>query len=487
MLDWIRLWPEALRLNFAKARHRRNLHRARHLLGTLPLASFGPAPCQSASDSGRAGVTRCEACHRFDRTRRYRFLCPSLDLSGSEARCTSDASDVRPHWGRALLLFILLLLALHLLAATAYWAQLRHQGLAQLSWLDVALPPRWPAITEHRRVHFRDLALHSLATGDLRTATVALFTAALTGRGPASDNIALARLATLGGYHSLTDDLHSANLAAHPDEAESLAVAWHDDLLLSGRPARLARLALDRLSAGGDREFWLRAFLESIRHRNVASGLLAEATLTLPHPSLRHALHTLEALAKSDLQRARDALLAFDKFLPGAAGQRFSALLWLEAGGQHPAIPPELIAQNPALAYALLRRAGLHEQARAALRPALNDPTRQASAFGALIIDPDATLSAEAAHIALLADPTPPSDPETLAAAWLATRRADRPEASLLAEVLAAKNQTIPESLLALDFTTNDRATLGLAATVLPMHRETLYALRDARPGERRR
>lgn len=481
MLDWIRLWPEALRLNLAKARHHRRLHRARHLLGTLPLGSFGPAPCQSSSDSGRPGVTRCEACHRFDRTRRYRFLCPSLDLSGSEARCKSDAFDVRPHWGRALLLLAIPLLALHLLASTAYWAHLRHQGLAQLSWLDVALPPRWPAITEQRRVHFRDLALRSLAHGDLRTATVALFTAAHTGQGPASDNIALARLATLGGYHSLTDDLHSANLAAHPDEAAALAMAWHDDLLLADRPAHLARLALARLAAGEDREFWLRAFLESIRHRNVASGLIGDASTRLPHPSLRHALDALDALAKSDLARARAALLAFDKLPPGAAAQRFSVLLWLEAGGQHPAIPPELVAQKPDLAYALLRRQGRHEEARAALRPCLSDPLRRISALGALIIDPDAPLAIEAAR--LIAETTPQAEPNELAAAWLAARRADRPEANLLAAALAVKNQAIPEPLLPLDFTTDHRGPLGHAAAVLPMHRETLYALRDARPG----
>jgi hypothetical protein len=481
MLDWIRLWPEALRLNLAKAGHQRRLHRARHLLGTLPLASFNPAPCQSASDSGRAGVTRCEACHRFDHARRYRFLCPSLVIQGSEARCASDASAVRPHWGRALLLLTLPLLALHLLVTTGFWLNLRHQGLDRLSWLDVALPPRWPALTEHRRIHVRDLALDSLAAGDLRTATVALFTAAHTGNGPASDNIALARLATLGAYHSLADDLHAANLAAHPDETETLAAAWHDDLLLADRPARLARLALARLAAGGDREFWLRAFLQSIRHHNIAAGLLDDPSVKLPHPSLRHALEAMRALERSELAAARAALLAFDQLPPGAAAQAFSALLWLEAGGKHALVPPELVDQKPDLAYALLRRAGRHEEARHALRPALTDPLRRASALGALIIDPDPVLAAEAAR--LLTRARPPASAEELAAAWLAARRADHPEAHGLAAALAVIGQPVPESLLALDFTTNSRMKLGLAAAVLPMHREILCAVRDANPG----
>ena len=433
MLDWFRLWPEFLRLNLQKARYRRRLRRA-------PGPS-SPAPCQSDSDSGRAGLTRCEACHRVDRASRYRFVCPALRSVAGDWRCGVDAAEVRPYWGRA---------------AAA-----------------LLLPP---------------LALNALASDDPAAASIALFTAAQTGQGTPAENRTLARLATLGGYHSLADELHAATRAAHPEEAVADALAWHDDLLLAGRPARLASLALEQLALpAAPRDFWLRAFFESICQPGVAAPLLADPVLRLPHPGLRPALAARAALDRHDPGAARDPLLALAGLPPGPAVRRFLAFTWLEAGDPAHALAAAFDSSHPIagnepalLAYAIAQRSGHASAAREALRPLLALDEQRPALLAALVLDPDAEL------VAGLADARPAAarqEPRTLAALWLAARRAARPElAAPLAAGLARFGHPIPEALAAADFATPDPKAPGLAAALLPLDREILYALRAPAP-----
>ncbi len=484
MLDWFRLWLEFFRLNLQKARHRRRLRRTRHALGTLPLAAAGPAPCQSASDSGRAGVTRCEACHRLDRSSRYRFVCPDLRVVDGESRCAVDASAVRPRWGRAAAALVLPPLTLVLLLALGAWGLLFHQGLREFSLLDVLLPTRWETITARRRAHFQTLALRSLASDDPSAVSIALFTAAQTGGGTPAENRTLARLATLGGYHSLADDLHAATRAAHPDEAAADALAWHDDLLLADRPARLAALALEQLALpSAPRDFWLHAFFESICQPGVAAPLLADPIRPFPHPGLRHALAAREALDRHDPAAARDPLLALAGLPPGPAVRRFLAFSWLDAGDPDRALAAVFDSTHPApegeptlLAYAIAQRTGRPAVAREALRPLLVREEQRSAVLGALVLDPDPELIVE--QQAALPEAAR-REPRILAALWLAARRVGLPEsATTLAAELARLGHPIPQELAAADFAIPDRRALGLAAALLPLDRDSLYALR---------
>lgn len=481
-LDWLRLWPELLRLNLLKSRHRLNLRRA------AGNAHRRAAPCQSASDSGRPLETRCEACHRFDRASRYRAVCPDLVLVPGDARCGRDASAVRPYWGRALAQFGALLLVVYLGLGLSAWALLRTRGMGKLSPVEVLLPSRWPDIAEHRRAHFQLVALRAIAANDAVTASVALFTAAQTGHGTADSNVALARLSTLGGYHSLADELHASNIAAHPQRANELAAAWHDDLLLSGRPQELARLALKRLALPeAPREFWLRAFFESIRHRGVSGALLASPSAdALPHPGLRFALLARDALDRDDHAAAVDQLLAFAGALPGESARRFLVFSWLDAAEPeraraaalstaHPSPPGEIAA----LAHALLRDAGNIDAARATLRPLLARPALRPLVLAALIRDPDADLVAELAAAPAAESGVAPRFPVGL---WIAARRAgDRALAARLAEDLARNGQPLPPELGGDPAAPAPREKLVLAAGLFPLDREVIYALREAR------
>ncbi|MCU0792905.1 MAG: hypothetical protein MUE42_08665 [Opitutaceae bacterium] len=477
MLDWLRLWPEFLRLNLQKARHRRRLRRA-------PAGVAPPAPCQSASDSGRAGITRCEACHCVRRATRYRLVCPALEVRGSEGLCTLNAAEVRPLWGRAAAGLMLPPASVLVLLGLAIWAVLQAQGLRSLDPLSVLWPPRWSEIAEARRHHFQSLAVEAFAAGDPASATIALFSAAQTGHGTQEENQRLARLATLGGYHSITDAIHTADLARHPARADAIATAWHDDLLIGDRPGELARLALARLaSPDSPRGVWLAAFLESIRHPGVAAPLLADSELTLPHPGLRHALAARADLDAGRPARAGDQLIALAGLRPGPEVRRFLTLGWLSVGDARRALAAALDPSHPAapgepalLAYAVLARSGDTDQARAALRPLLADPRHRLAVLSALIETPDAVLVAEL-HAA--APPAADTGHRELSARWLAARRAAAPElAATYATTLALAGRAIPAELLGADLASASRQPRGLAVAILSLDREILYALR---------
>ena len=485
-LDWLRLWPELIRLNLEKARHARRLRSRAGGLDNAPPP--GPSRCQSGSDSGRALQTRCEACLRFDRARRYRFVCPALRVGGKDAFCSLDSREIRPAWGRVVVLFSIPPIALAAILILGSWGFLRFgSGLKTLTLTDVAWPPRWTKIAEHRRARFQTLALDAIRSGDFTAATVALFSAAGSGRGSSGENIALARLAALGKFYSLSDELHARNIAEHPGRAAELALAWHDDLLLAGRPQQLARLALDQLHVpAAPREFWLRAFFESIRHPDVAAHLLAaDPPAAFPHPGLEHSLRARAALDRDDRVAASDELLAFSGLMPGQAARRFLALSWADAGQPqrakaaalstlHPAPPGEIAS----LLHGLLREEGRGQEARAALRDLFDEPKLRFAVLAALVRDPDADLLNE---FETTLSPVERTDARLQVALWIAARRAGVAELVRSAEAsLEELGHPVPEKLPEEPPPPAERKTLLPAASLLPLDREILHALREA-------
>lgn len=484
-LDWLRLWPELLRLNLEKARHARRL-RAR--LGGSGNALPGPSPCQSGSDSGRAHQTRCEACLRFDRTRRYHVVCPALRIREKGAFCSLDSREIRPAWGRAFVVFSIPPLALAIVLILGAWSFLRFgSGLKTLPLADVACPPRWANIDEHRRSHFRDLALGALRSGDFNAATVALFSAAGSGQGTPGENIALARLATIGKFFSLSDDLHARNAAAHPERAAELALSWHDDLLLSDRPQQLARLALGQLVVrDAPREFWLRAFFESIRHPGVAANLLAaDPPITLPHPGLAHALRARAALDRKDFVAASDELIALSGLMPGQAARRFLAFSWTGANQPHRAKAAALSTAHPAppgetasLLHALLSAEDRGQEARAALRPLFDEPSLRTIVLAALVRNPDGDMLRE---FASTIPPAAESDARLQVALWIAACRTGADDIAGSAEASLEKlGHPVPARLPADRSKPAERKSLAVIAALLPLDREVLHALVEA-------
>lgn len=480
MLDWLRLWPEFIRLNLRKDRHRR---RAKTPFGHR--RKF--APCQSASDSGRPGETRCEACQILDRASRYRLVCPDLTIRSGEARCTRSADQVRPYWGRAALALLAPPALLYLGLTLGYWALLHTQGVATVPVADVLLPGRWENIAEHRRDHFRDTALRAFAAGDVRTATIALFTAAQTGHGTPAQNRLLARLAYLSGFQSLGDELHAAALAEAPAQASENAVRWHDDLLLARRPARLATLALEQLPRpDAPREFWLRAYFESLRHAHVAESIDA-TRVSFPHPGLRDALLARQAIAADQILEAHVHLRSLGKTPPGAAAQAFLVQSWLDIRDHERAFAAAtdpLYAASPAqtarLRYLVHHHAGDLAAARREIAAARADAASLPATLGVLIRAPD---SPALALVWTRISASPDIAPPLLGACWLAARAAhDDALVSTLETRLAAFDPALPSILRSLVDPPTAASASTLASLVLPLDREALYNLQAPPP-----
>jgi hypothetical protein len=186
-----------------------------------------------------------------------------------------------------------------------------------------------------------------------------------------------------------------------------------------------------------------------------------------------------------DRTAAADELLAFSGLLPGQAARRFLVLGWLDAGEPararaaavdttHPAPAGEIAA----LVHALLRADGKMEEARTALRPVMAEPALRFIALAALVRDPDTGLLQELARAA-------PDDAQTAAdfygGLWLAARRAGATDLALEAERrLESLGKALPSEFPASGHMPASRAALSVAAGLVPLDREVLYALRAA-------
>lgn len=480
MLDWLRLWPEFIRLNLRKEKHRRHVR-------TTVGRRLRPAPCQSASDTGLGRETRCEACQSLDRPLRLRLACPDLVQIDGEARCSRDATDLRPYWGRAALALLLPPLALYACVTLAWWGALRFQGVPNATPLDTLAPFRWARLAELRRTHFIDTSLQALARGDAAGASVALASAAQVGRGDTPQNRLLARLAYLSGQQTLGDQLHAAILDAAPDNAPRHAVAWHDDLLVFRRPARLAALALSELARPqSSREFWLRAYFESLRHPGVAASLdPVVAPRTWPHPGLREAALARIAFDNGDLPGARAHLDALARLPPGRAAQGFLVLSRLDLGDTAAALaataPDPHASPRPAetarLRYLVYHQNGDLESARAQLAQSLPSPPDAASLEAALVCLVRAPDACSLRDLRPALDALDTSHPRRLAIAWLAARAAE--DTALAAELETRLGATDPSLLASLHRLDQAPTRHGpdLATLMLPVDREALYAL----------
>lgn len=482
MWDALRVWPEFVRLNVQKALFRRRVAAARKSGEGRPVEA---APCQSSSDSGRIGKTRCDACIRFDRSARYRRVCPDLIVAGNELMCGVDSAEVRPYWWRAAGFFALPLVVVIAALPVAAWGFYNMMGV-RVALPDLILPSRWSKIAEARHAHFYHNALKALAAGDAATASVAIFSAAQTGQGSRENNLALARLATLGGFLGLSDALHAKLRASDPGHAREHALHWHDDLLLANLPAQIARLALVELTQdGASREFWLAALLDALRHPGVAAVLnSAPEPVALPHPSLAYAIAARAALDRGDNQTAAEQLEAFASALPGLAGRNFLALTWLDLGRPQRAMAAALDERHPALpgetallAYRIHASLGEQVAARNSLQPSLAGHTQIRRMLAALMIYPDGEpLSALCENV------LSGNDISVICAFWVAARRARHHElAGLAVSRLAALDRPVRLETLALNLAAPTSADLRTLVAVVPLDRESLRALRDPR------
>lgn len=222
-------------------------------------------PCQSVSDSGRAFETNCDACVMWARPGRFRRVCPLLVETPHGLRCSVDAADVRPFWGRALRYYGTGLGTAYLLATLVLFAALRDIGYP-VSYAAVAWPPAWSRINAARAQYFLKKGADALATNNIKVALFSLSYAYELAPDNYEIGFALASLWQIA-QPALSDRLYARLLAEHPDRNDRTADAWHRALLARSDYAQIKELAADQfrradpIHAG----YWMNSLLFATR------------------------------------------------------------------------------------------------------------------------------------------------------------------------------------------------------------------------------
>lgn len=289
-----------------------NTRKTCHVLG----GRRGHAPCQVASDSGRAGETACEAALHYASPGFHRAVCPLLVRRPDGAWiCSVDSPQVRPFWQRGILILTAAgLLAFAFSTALAFGA-LRTLGY-EIGYRQVAWPPAW---REFRAVQSRfHLARARAAREEGRPADALLALANAYELNP-RDYAAGLLLAQLWqrGQALRSDALFARLYKEHPERREQTAQAWYRALLARGDFTSILPLATDRLlsaePAAPPPAAWIQAWLFAAGrtdHDQARARLLASPRLPASFRALLELESSLPRLAAPDRVHAISGALS---------------------------------------------------------------------------------------------------------------------------------------------------------------------------------
>ena len=266
-------------------------------------------PCQDPSDSGRPGATRCVPAETFNRSSRFRHVCPLLKPTGDGWRCSVVATEVRPFWQRAALIYASGLLAIYLTAAAVALPVFHRIGYSGLAYKDVIWPGHWSRFAWVQAKYFRDEGLEALRSGDFSRAMLNLSTARQVAPDDYQTGLLLGQLWSAAGSYGYSDAAFEVLLRDFPDKVEASAINFHDQLLAAQRFDRLAELCLDRLMAGTAlTEEWERSLFFAIRHGRLAVKFLKGHPKAVPQlpPRVAFLLQVYALLENGE----RDAAIA---------------------------------------------------------------------------------------------------------------------------------------------------------------------------------
>ncbi|MCX6943441.1 MAG: hypothetical protein NT173_01525 [Opitutales bacterium] len=299
-------------------------------------------PCQSPSDSGRAGETRCEAALPWDQARRFRRVCPLLVPTPQGWACSVDTAQVRPFWGRALGYYGGTLAGLYLAGALGVFVFLRLVGYP-VSIVHVTWPPAWHRVGQARGWYFTEQARQAFAAN--RTGEAMLYLANAYEFDPGNYAAGLLLAKTLqSGQPVNSNRLYERLYREHATQREATAEEWFRALLARGDFVGVQALARDRL-------------LDHTPHASVWMRALVFATRQSGRADV---LQTLGASPAPDLAVWRPLLEAEQQFLagrPAAARARWEQADWdgVPAYGAYYQVS-ELIARGEV--YAAIDRLG---------------------------------------------------------------------------------------------------------------------------------
>ncbi len=224
-----------------------------------------PCPCQNPSDSGRGGDTGCDAALEWRRPERFRRVCPLMVMMPDGPRCTVNTADVRPFWGRAFAYCAAAAGAVYLAAVLGGFVLLRIVGYP-ISPLALAWPPRWHEYRQARSEYFTAKAQRALTAGRVNEAILSLDLAFRDNPRNYNAGLRLAQLTSLA-QPDYAEHVFARLMHDHPAARPVTAQAWLRSLLVHGRLARAAELAVERIVEDpADRPAWLHVLFFATRH-----------------------------------------------------------------------------------------------------------------------------------------------------------------------------------------------------------------------------
>ena len=209
----------------------------------------GAAPCQHPSDSGKGGRTACEACVGWRSASRFQRMCPLMAISSDGRRlCSVDAGDVRPFWGRAVLVYLGSAAAVVLVAVVGVFTGLRAIGY-RVPFYAVAWPPAWHRIHQAQADYFYRMAAAAFSAGDVRQGFLALNQVYALDPGNVSAAMLLAQFTQVANPE-YSDTIYARLLVQRRGDTEETAQAWFRALLLRGDFLSMGRLSEKMLREG---------------------------------------------------------------------------------------------------------------------------------------------------------------------------------------------------------------------------------------------
>ena len=315
-------------------------------------------PCQSSSDSGRAGETNCEASLLWSQPARFQRVCPLLVATPAGLRCSVNTADVRPFWGRAFRFYGTGLAALYVAATLALFVAMRAIGYP-VSYVAVAWPRSWWQIDAARAEYFLKKGANALANNNTRDALSCLSYAYELAPHDYDIGFALASLWQIN-QPLLSDRIYIRLLAEHPEANDRTADAWNRALLARGDYAQIKGLAASqfRRDEGIHSGYWMQSLLFATRQ--TADDLPLRQLLASPPPLGMQWRKLVETELQARGGRTAQAIEVLARFWPEAT---------------HPYVPyyqarTLLDLKQPSLALDLMAKYGerINDDERYALR-----------------------------------------------------------------------------------------------------------------------
>ena len=222
-------------------------------------------PCQSASDSGRAYETHCEACVMWAKPSRFRRVCPLLVETPKGLRCSVDAADVRPFWTIVLRYCGTSLAVAYLIGTLAVFGGFRLIGYP-VRYASVAWPRSWWQINAARAQYFLKKGADALARNDFKEALFSLSYAHELAPHDYNIGFSLASLWQIT-QPALSDRLYAQLLTEHPENNDLLADSWNRALLARSDYVQVKELAAAqfRRSDPAHAGYWMNALIFATR------------------------------------------------------------------------------------------------------------------------------------------------------------------------------------------------------------------------------